>query len=100
MQLVNHRPSQSWEALHQFNGLPVDFNVKSIARTQVQHTFLRTSLLLNTSYLNIGSHIVLCGNVFSFKMKHFINLAKLIKLALADLAELILLKLITERWKF
>ena len=82
---LSHRPSQSWEALHQFNGLPVDFNVKSIARTQVQqlqlqHIFLKTSLLLlNTSNLNSGSDAALSRFDFSFNMKHFISLAKLRK---------------------
>lgn len=63
MQLVSQRQSQSWEGL-QFNGLPVDFNGKSIARTQVQqlqpqHIFLIASLHLNTAYLNTGSDIAL-----------------------------------------
>lgn len=89
MQLVSHRPSQSWEALHQFNGLLVDFNVKGIARTQVQqlqpqHIFLITSLPLNRSDLNTGTDIALSRFDVSFKMKHYINLAKLIKESFAD----------------
>lgn len=51
MQLVSHRPSQSWEARLQFNGLPADVNVKGIARTQVQQLGPQHALLINSQLL-------------------------------------------------
>lgn len=70
MQLVSHRPSQSWKALHQFNGLPVDVNVKGTARMQVQRISNNLTPHKNTSTIRsdfplMTNHVISLTRIFN-----------------------------------